>query len=404
MAMKVFFFGNDASPDADFSRELKQIEKQHQGLATKAYLASAATLAGSFAVTTKGLIDSTAEMAVADVYGVSTALIAGMAGGGALAVGTIGTMAIAMNAAKKQWFSVSALAGTLCLFTVCISTNFSAIGLVGSSSLVRDMGAKADQYSIYREVKLNDAAKAKSIAKMLEPTRDSYCDMAHNELTRGGLSSSAGKGGVYAVLSSTCAGLSTIVTTLENTASETEDSSDLTGRSVRALVDIPKDASLGDVFARQKAFRNQAQLLLEQLGKADDENVRERVRIQLRLMNATVNAVNVQDGSFGQKQANIIEGVRSSLQEVSDIAAEFLDASENQEAQKPKPLLDMGKAIRVFWRDNIAQWMLALMLDLMAPFYCAMLMVSHRVPHARTQEYQAQQADFVQSTDTTSNK
>lgn len=404
MAMKVFSFGKDA-PDADFSRELKQIQAQHQGLATKAYLASAGLLTGSIAITTKGIIDVTAEMAVADVYNVGSALIAGLAGGGALAVATIGTMAIAMNAPKKQWFSVSVLAGTLCLFTVSISTTFSAIGLVGSGSLVRDMMAQAEQYSIYREAKLGDATKAKSIAKMLEPTRDSYCHMAENELTRGGLSSSAGQGGVYTVLSSTCEGLSTVGTTLETTASETEASTDVTGEFVRNLMDIPKDASLGDVFARQKAFRNQAQLLSEQLGKADDENVRQRVRTQLRLMSATVNAINVQDGRFGQKQASIIEGVRTSLKEVSDIAAEFLVASDIQEAQKPKPLLDMGKAIRVFWRDNIAQWMLALMLDLMAPFYCAMLMVSRRIPHARTQEYQAQQAALAaQSINSPSNQ
>lgn len=403
MAMKVFSFGKDASSDAEFSRELAKLKTQHQGLATKAYLASAGTLAGSIVMTTKGLVDSTAEMAVADVYGVGSALIASLAGGAALAVGTIGTMAIAMTAAKKQWFSVTALAGALCIFTVSISTNFSAIGLAGPNSLVRDMVVNAQQYSDYREFKLNDASKAKSIAKMLEPTRDTYCDMAKNALTRGGLSSSAGAGGIHTVLSSTCTGLSTVVTTLETTASETEKSSELTGKSVRTLIDIPKDASLGDVFARQKAFRNQAQLLSEQLGKADAENVRERVRTQLKLMTATANAVNLQDGRFGQKQAAIIEGVRLSLKDVSDITSVFLDTSESQKAQKPKPLLDMGKAIRVFWRDNVAQWMLALMLDLMAPFYCALLMVSSRIPHARMSEYQKQQTELIQSPNTIPN-
>ncbi len=404
MAMKVFSFGKDASPDAEFSRELAKLKTQHQGLATKAYLASAGTLAGSIVMTTKGLVDSTAEMAVADVYGVGSALIASLAGGAALAVGTIGTMAIAMTAAKKQWFAVTALAGALCVFTVSISTNFSAIGLAGPNSVVRDMVVNAQQYSDYREFKLNDANKAKSIAKMLEPTRDTYCNMAENELTRGGLSSSAGVGGIHTVLSSTCTGLSTVVTTLETTASETEKSSELTGKSVRTLIDIPKDASLGDVFARQKAFRNQAQLLSEQLGKADAENIRERVRTQLKLMTATANAVNLQDGRFGQKQAAIIEGVRLSLKDVSDITSAFLDTSESQEAQKPEPLLDMGKAIRVFWRDNVAQWMLALMLDLMAPFYCALLMVSSRIPHARMSEYQKQQTELSQSPNTISNK
>lgn len=138
---------------------------------------------------------------------------------------------------------------------------------------------------------------------------------------------------------------------------------------------------------------------MELISASDAENVQDRLTAQLGNLEASVSTAGVQSGVFGAKQRSILEDLKHKVSTVSQ-TVQTLVGSEDAVVRAPVPLLDMSEAVLFYWKKNIPQILLALLLDLMGLWFCALLMLSRNIPSARQQEML--QADQVTSSQSTS--
>lgn len=369
------------------SNEIQKLQMAHEARPIKTKLATIAAAPVSIFATSYGMMQKSIENGISDTIGLGLALATSLAAGTILTTATIQVFNITLDATKRQATKVAGLAGSLTVPIICISTNFAVIGTSGQPSLVYDMEQSAQAWEEYTSYSLNDAEKSYSAIATLIPTRDRICGMAENELEHGTVSGSAGRGALSASMQSLCIDATSIIETLEETALRTEQNRTEALEVASKLSDIPKDETIGDVFERQDVFRRETKRLKEVVGQSVTENVEKRLNAQLTKMESSLAPMNIRQGEFGNVQREGITALEGSISVMIDTTKNLLrDDAGKSAAPQPEKLLDMQQAVIVHWFRNIPQILLALMLDLMPLWFCAMLMVSRSIPFARAEE------------------
>lgn len=366
--------------------EIQKLQLAHEARPIKTKLATIAAAPVSIFATSYGMMQKSIENGISDTIGLGLALATSLAAGTVLATATIQLFNITLDATKRQATKVAALAGTLAVPIVCISTNFAVIGTSGQPSLVYDMEQSAQAWEDYTNYSLNDAEKSYSATATLIPTRDRICGMAENELEHGSVSGIAGRGALSSSMQSLCIDATSIIETLEETALRTEQHRTEALEVASKLSDIPKDETIGDVFERQDVFRSETKRLKEIVGQSVTENVEKRLNAQLTNMESSLAPMNIRQGAFGNVQREGIAALEGSISVMIDTTKDLLRDDAGKSMAQPEKLLDMQQAIIEHWLRNIPQILLALMLDLMPLWFCAMLMVSRNIPFARVEE------------------
>lgn len=377
--------------EAVIAKELAELEAVHARRLPKVNLATLTATGLSVGMTAVGLFNKAIEVGTADAAGMGMAVASAVTGCVLLTTATVSLLRIAMDATRRQAWRVILLAAALMPPLFGISTFYAVLGNAGAPSLVYDMRDRAGAWQRYADAILADAAKAGSAADTLTPIRNSISDIAEKERSGGIVSGSRGGGAVASGYASACINISAILDTLQETAVSTEERRDNVTEAIVALQTIPKDQAL-DVFARQDAFRAKTAELLKTIGQSKSENVAERLKAQLAIMESSVAAMDVQKGAFGTVQTGAIDGLRHSLEAVSRTVGAFVksDASGGAAVREPSSELpDMGEAVAHYWVRNLPQILLAVLVDLMSFWFCAMLMLSRSIPKARRREFEA---------------
>lgn len=368
--------------------KLRELEAAHARRPAKVYLATLSATGLSAGMMAKGLFDKAVESSTAGVIGMGMAVASAVTATALLTTATMSLFGIAMDASRKQAFKVALLSTTLMVPTLGISTFYGVLGNAGEASLVYDMRDRAAAWQIYAETSMAaDAAQAKSAADTLIPIRNDICDTAERERNNGLLSGSRGTGAISSGYARSCTNISSILDTLTQTATDTNTRRKEVMAIVMAMHAVPKNETL-NVFERQDAFREQAVKLKEILSLSGTENVGERLKAQLAIMESSVTAMDVQIGSFGERQTNAIQGLRQSLNSVKETVSAFLSGtSSGSVASEPSAELpDMGAAVMTYWIKNLPQILMAVLVDFMPLYFCAMLMLSRSIPQARRME------------------
>ena len=347
----------------------------HKGRHRVVVLITLAAFLLSSWLTAKGLLEKAIEAGTADVTGMITAVMSAGVGAALIGGATMMLMGIAVNTSKKQILPVAGLAVTLMPFVFGISTFYAVIANAGAPSLVYDMRDKARDYVLFFEQSTEDAEQALSAKATLLPLESSICGLAHSEKIGGTLTGSAGKGAVYAAYESSCQSVKTVIQTLDETAQRTAERREQGSNLLNDLKAIPSNTSLS-VFERQAEFKQKAQQLRKLITESSAENVTKRLTAQLKNMSASVNALDIQSGSFGQSQASAVQTLRKSLAQVSQIAEGMLSTANTSNLQAPGELLEMGAAVLVYWQRNLPQILLAVLLDCMNLWFLGLLMTS----------------------------
>ena len=97
---------------------------------------------------------------------------------------------------------------------------------------------------------------------------------------------------------------------------------------------------------------------------------------QLDILKASIATLGTEDSAFGQKQAQAVHNLKSSLGLVSDAVSGLLNDGDAHIITPPDELLDSGAAVFVYWKRNIPNILLAIMIDLSSLYFLGLLMVS----------------------------
>ena len=322
-----------------------------------------------------GLMSKALEAGVADTTGMITALMSSVVAASLIGAATMSLFSIALRAHKKQSWHIAGLAFALMPFVLSISTYYAVIGNAGSASLVYDMRDKAQDWNTYYDQSIADASAAQSAHAALLPLQSSICGLAESERSGGVLTGSKGYGATSAAYTSGCSSLGTILDTLIDTITRTEERRVNAVQIITTLQSIPKNSSK-TAFERQDEFREQTTALQDILSKSSAEKVSERLSAQLDILEASVATLGTEDNAFGQKQTQAVHNLKGSLELVSEAVSELLDDSDVQIVPSPDELLDSGTAVFVYWKRNLPQILLAIMIDLSSLYFLGLLMVS----------------------------
>ena len=337
---------------------------------------------GTSIFTAIGLFDIAAEAGTANPERMIVASMAAAVAALVLGIANILLLGLATVAVTQYRNALLVLALTLMPFTFGISTYSAALGLAGPPALVFDMRDAARAYGAFVETRLAKAAKALSTADALEPLKASLCTLADQEGSGGVLSGAAGRGGVQAAYLGACESVTTIIDTLRDTAQRTEARRAEALQIVKALKAIADDVSL-NVYERQRRFRDTSEELLALVGASDVENVDDRLRAQLDILQASISGIGIQSGAFGQTQTNIINGLKASLGTATQIISGLLDKSDVTGAQVPDDLLFMAAAIQKYKLRVLPQILIAIASDLMPYWFFGLLLVSQAMVGAK---------------------
>lgn len=357
------------------SKEPEDLKNYSHRLYTKIILVTFIAFGLSSWLTAKGLMEKSIEAGVATTEGSITAVMSAVVAASLLGVSTMSLFGIALHAKHKQRWQVGGLALALLPFVLCISTYYAVIGNAGGPSLVYDMRDKSKDWAQYYDQALMDASAAQSAHAALLPLQSSICGLAKSERSGGILTGSRGTGAVSAAYKSGCDSISTILDTLDDTITRTETRRAESVDILKALQEIPKDTSQ-TVFERQTDFREQTTVLQDIIAKSGAENVSSRLSAQLDILEASVATLGTQDSAFGQKQSQSVQNLKISLGLVSEAVSGLLDQSETITLQTPNELLDTGEAVLIYWKRNLPQILLAIMIDLSSLYFLGLLMVS----------------------------
>ncbi len=337
-----------------------------------------------------GLMSKSVESGVANTTGMITALISAITAASLIGVATMSLFSLALRAHKKQCWHIVFLAMALMPFVLSISTYYAVIGNAGSASIVYDLRDKAQDWSEYYDQAIADASAAQSAHAALLPLKSSICGLAESERSGGILTGSKGRGAVSAAYTSGCDSVSTILDTLDETITRTQTRRSDAVKIITALQNIPKDSSK-TAFERQDEFREQITVLLDILSKSGAEKVSDRLSAQLDILKASIATLGTEDSAFGQKQAQAVHNLKASLELVSDAVSKLLNDGDTQVITPPDELLDSGAAVFVYWKRNIPNILLAIMIDLSSLYFLGLLMVS------RAAESQSRNVSFSQN-------
>ncbi len=366
-------------------REIADLEAVHRGRHLIVLLLTLCGFALSSWMTAKGLFDRSIESGTATVPGMVTALMSATVAATLVGGATMLLIGIAMDARKLQRWAVAGLALALTPFTLCISIFYSVLGNAGAPSLVYDMRGKAVEFARYYERSSTDTSGAQSAQAALRPLQASICGLARGEKKSGLLTGSAGAGAVSAAYASSCLSVNVITETLSETVARTQGRRDDASEILANLSAIPKDTNIS-VFERQSAFRAEAGKLRKLIEESSAEKVAERLRAQLKILHASVAALDVQAGAFGEKQRSAVESLRTSLGLVTDTISDLLDDGETLPVQRPAELLEMGAAVTSYWSRNLPPILLAILVDLIPLWFVGFLLVSRATVQTRKQE------------------
>ena len=361
----------------------------HQNRHTKIILITLAAFFLSSWLTAKGLFEKAIEAGVADIFGITTAAMSAIVAAALIGGGTIMLMGLAVNASKKQVWPIVILAITLMPFIFGISTFYAALANAGGPSLVYDMRDKVKEYSEWFEASSKDSEQAQSARDTLIPLKASICGSAEGEKRSGRLTGSAGSGTVYAAYNSSCDTIQSILHTLENTAQETDERREQATEFLSELIAISKNTKLS-VFERQDAFRAKTLELRKIVAKSKAEKVTKRLSGQLKNMESTVAALGIQEGNFGKRQLNAVQNLKVMMGEVSKTVSDLLEDEQAVSVEPPGELLEMGAAVLFYWKRNIPQILLAVLLDLMNLWFLGLLLVSRNATFPRSSKNKKQ--------------
>ena len=322
-----------------------------------------------------GLMSKSVESGVANTTGMITALMSAVAAAALMGTATMSLFSLALRAQRKQCWHVAFLALALMPFVLSISTYYAVIGNAGSASLIYDLRDKAQDWNEYYDQAIADASAAQSAHAALLPLKSSICGLAESERSGGILTGSKGRGAVSAAYTSGCDSVTTILETLDETITRTQTRRSDAVKIITALQNIPKDSSK-TAFERQDEFREQITVLLDILSKSGAEKVSDRLSAQLDILKASIATLGTEDSAFGQKQAQAVHNLKSSLGLVSDAVSGLLNDGDAHIITPPDELLDSGAAVFVYWKRNIPNILLAIMIDLSSLYFLGLLMVS----------------------------
>ncbi|MCJ2187896.1 hypothetical protein [Novosphingobium beihaiensis] len=263
-------------------------------------------------------------------------------------------------------------------FVLCISTTMAVKGLTTAPALQADMVYEAGQWQTYVERQQTNPAAARSVADTLAPLKQSICTAAELESSGGTITGSGGPGAVSGALQSSCAGLKTILETIEAAAERDLARSKSLTEEIDRLRAIPEREDLS-VFERQRAFRKATDKIKADLADGSAENLREKINAQLAVLRSSVIELEGEDGRFGARQAAAISNLKSQLGEVEKIVSDFLgagNADEAQEMAEPADLLWSGAAIARWWPRMIPQIALGVAVDFIILWMAAFLAVN----------------------------
>jgi len=368
--------------DKERTRELRRMLADHLGRYRAVVLATIIAFCLSAWLTAKGIFDKAVEAGVADTQGMVTAVMSSAVAAALLGPGQIVLFGVAMSAVRRQVWQIAVLAFLLMPFVVGISTVNAVNGNAARPSLVYDMRDSAKSHASYYEAMSLDASGAQSAEALLLPLQTSVCDMADREGQDGIITGSGGAGAVSAAYRSSCTNIETIVETLGETVQRTNARRDEAAALLDDLTNIPDDKKLS-VFERQAAFRLKAGELRNLIEASGSENVAKRLHGQLQILEATVVTLGVKDGGYGEKQAGAVANLKESLGQVSKIVSGLLVGSAANTPEPPADLMDMSAAVIAYWRLNIPQILLAVMVGFMALWFAGLLVVSRSTLDAR---------------------
>lgn len=366
--------------------ELQSLQAAHDRRPVKVIIATIAGAAQSGFMTGKGLIEKSIEVGAANVIGMGTAVCTAIVACALLTTASMSLFGIAMDAAKSQRLKVALLAGALMVPIIGVSTHYAVLGNAGAPSIVYSLQDSAEEWKAYYNAQIADAAKADNTLDIIIPIRDEVCQKAKDEVASGRYSGASGYGQLTQSMDGICLQMTAIAETLAATSVRTEDRDKQAQIIIASLLSIPKDQSIGDVFARQDRFKEQSNALLAIIEDSASENVEKRLIAQLGNLEAVVSSAGVQDGKFGQTQYALIGDLQRKAQRVSSTITTMISDSDTTAIAQPAPLPDMSEAVMLYWQKNIPQILLALLLDLMPLWFCAMLITSREIPQARQKE------------------
>lgn len=372
--------------------ELDDIKAAHVARPVKIQLATISASAVSIFATGYGLMQKSVEVGLSGSIALGVALAASLAAGTVLTTATLQLFNIAVDAGKAQRKAVICLTGFVILPITCISSNYAIIGTSGPASTVYNMVDTADELKHYYHASVADVSSARSLRDIVRPSKESICQKAKAEALSGRYSGSAGYGAYAATLDGGCIEATAIVDTLQDTIDRNETRDEQALQAIEKLASIPKDESLGDVFARKYAFITQQNTLIHMIEEAKKEHVSKRLEAQLDNMKSAISSSGIQTGVFGRVQQAGIEDFRQSIGVIVKGVEAYIAATKDASGEHvtpPAKLLDMQEAIFAYWKKNIPQILLALMLDLMPIWFCAMLMVSRDIHRVRADEWLA---------------
>ena len=367
------------------TKQISELDSIPQRLLTKIILMTFSAFCLSSWLTAKGLFDKAIEAGVSNTEGMITAAMTAVVAATLIGGGTMLLFGIAINTVKRQRWQVAKLAVTLMPFVLGVSTYYAILGNAGSSSLIYNMRDSAISHAQYYEQATTDSSSAQSAQSTLLPLQASICGLAGDEKISGILTGSSGRGAVYAAYASNCKSIQTIIGTLAETVKRTIARREKATDILSKLNTIPKNTILS-VFERQAVFRDQVSSLHELIAKSSAEKVAQRLSAQLEILESSVATLNIQDGKFGQKQTHAIQNLKNALKLVSTTVNKLVDNGKSTFIEPPKELLEMGIAVAVYWKRNIPQILLAILIDTMNLWFICLLMVSRSTSQIRRQE------------------
>ena len=245
------------------------------------------------------------------------------------------------------------LGGALSPFIFGVSTFNAVKSQAGPAALVFAMEDKTQEWGAYLEAINADADKAKAALDVITPIEASICEMAQLEHDSGLISGSRGTGAISSQYAQVCLQTRSIAQTLQDTALESEARNAEQMSIYSQMRGVARDSSQ-PVFDRVHDDYEPKQDKLQALARASsNERVAERLQAQLRVLESSVVAADVQDGEFGDVQREAIGSLSGYVSAIRETVSDFIAPTDETVAPvRPDPLPDMMQAI-IAHRDRL---------------------------------------------------
>ena len=281
------------------------------------------------------------------------------------------------------WIRFCFLSLLLIPFIAAVSTVNAIYGTSAPAAMSFDLRHSAERWRSYVETSINEGNKADSAVQAIQPLERSVCQMADSERTSGILTGSPGRGALSAAYQSACSQIGSILGTLSQiSASQSERRSEL-ALLLEELRATARDSELS-IFDRRERFEVITSQIQALLSENRSVRITETLGAQLANLRASVSAVQVNAGEFGNRQASAIQALQTYFATIETSVGELVsDETPETEAGKPPALLSMGSAV---WTYRHRLWpgiMLACGLDAFIGWYGFALALSASILKAR---------------------